>query len=630
MSCKVRQALFASALLLAGAPLVAGPGASAQESAGGLPPGPGTLRGRVVHAASGEPAEGVDVVLYTAGADAAASISGGISDADGRFVFEGIATEPERIYLVGARSGEIPLGERVSFAPGASEAEVLLRLSEPSADTSAVSVGSTFLRIDRGCELLRVTEAHALSNPSSQVIYVPEDQREGATPVLEAELPSQAANFLTPFGNSSLGFEVDGSRVRFWGPVYPGDQDLEFGYSLPGGVGSHAFARGFPSGGGPLLILSDSQGPLIRAENLAPAEGREVEGRPYRALGVDSVAAGARVAFEVDVPPREAGDAAIERSEIWLELDDAALTVDENHLLQVESGGVLSARSDAPLLCLSLPPGAEALRFSTETLRMGVEVDATGALAFRGPLPAGSSLVSLGYRLPVRDSTGSIRFGRHFPSELALLSIFVADNGVLPETERLHRKRTVQRSQRNYLHLEGFQIEPGEEMVLDLERLSAPKPLPRLASIGFALLFAAAALAFMMAPVGGRRRARDGSESRASQLAAEREAVYASIRDLEEDFETGKLTSEDHGAQRAELRTRAVRLLQAERAAGENERAAGEKERAAGPREGAAGGKPSGKARVASQSVCRACGEALPDQARFCAQCGEKVAGAGA
>jgi cytochrome c-type biogenesis protein CcmI len=558
----------------------------------------------------------VDVVLYTAGADGAAGISGEISDADGRFVFEGIATEAERIYLVGARSGEIPLGERVSFAPGTREAEVVLRLSEPSADTSAATVGSTFLRIDRGCELLRVTEAHAVSNPTSQVIYVPEDQRQGATPVLEAELPSQAANFRTPFGNSSLGFEVDGSRVRFWGPVYPGDQELEFGYSLPGSVGSHAFERGFPSGSNQLLILSDSQGPRVRAENLAPAEGREVEGRPYRALGVDSVAAGARIAFVVDVPLREAGDVVIERSEIWLELDDAALTVDESHLLQVESAGVLSASSDAPLLCLPLPPGAEALRFSSETLGMGIEVDATGALAFRGPLPAGSSVVSLRYRLPVRDPAGSIRLVRHFPSELALLSIYVADNGVLPETARLHRKRTVQRSQRNYLHLEGFQIEPGEEVVLDLERLGAPKPLARLASTGFALLFAAAALAFMMAPVGGRRRARDGHESRTSQLAAEREAVYASIRDLEEDFETGKLTSEDHDTLRAELRTRAVRLLQAERAAGQ--------------KEGGAGSKPSGEASAASQSVCRACGESLPDQARFCAQCGEKVAGAGA
>ena len=40
----------------------------------------------------------------------------------------------------------------------------------------------------------------------------------------------------------------------------------------------------FPSGGGPLLILSDRQGPLIRAEKLAPAEGREVEGRPLRGV----------------------------------------------------------------------------------------------------------------------------------------------------------------------------------------------------------------------------------------------------------------------------------------------------------------------------------------------------------
>jgi len=81
-----------------------------------------------------------------------------------------------------------------------------------------------------------------------------------------------------------------------------------------------------------------------------------------------------------------------------------------------------------------------------------------------------------------------------------------------------------------------------------------------------------------------------------------REALYASIRDLEDDFETGKLSAEDHAALRDELRARAVALAQRERE----------------------------QARVAPAAapapVCARCGSGLRTGDRFCAQCGAPVA----
>lgn len=620
----LRRALFASALFVMGALLlvVAAPAGAAQ---GSLPPGDGTLRGRILRDPGGEPAAGVDVVLYTAGADGSVGLAGVVSDAEGRFAFEAIASDPTRVYLVGARSGEVPLGERTRFAPGTHELEVELRMAEPSADSGAVRVDSVFLRIDRGCERLRVNEAHAVSNPTAQVIYVPEDQRAGSVPVLEALLPAGAADFSTPFGDTGLGYELEGQRLRFWGPVYPGGQDIEFGYSLPGvqksGAGVQksdarkgdesetlSFERGFPAGSGRVLLLSDAAGPEIRGARLSPAEGREVEGRPYRAVAADAVEPGGGLAFEVELPAPGPPAVVLERSELWLELDDAALSVDENHMLRIEAEGPLRPASDLPLLCLPIPAGAEALRFSNDTLRMGVEQDASGALAFRGPLPEGESVISLRYRLPVGNADGGTRFARRFPAELELLSIFVADTGVLAETSRLHRQRSVRRGERNYLHLEGFQIGRDEEVVLDLSRLASPRALPRMVSIGFALLFGAAALAYLIAPLGGRRSEAASAQTAGSELAAEREAVYASIRDLEEDFDTGKLTPEDHADLRAELRARAVQLLQRERAL-----------EAKAPQE---------TVRPASAGFCSGCGERLAVEARFCSHCGEKVVGA--
>lgn len=589
-----RQALLASALLL-----------GAASAAAQVPPGDGAVRGRVVQEASGESAAGVDVVLYTAAADGSTGIARTVSDADGRFAFEGLSTDPKRVYLVGARAGEVPVGQRVSFSEGASEVQVELRLAQPTTDTDGVRVGTAFLRIDRGCSGLRVNEAHELSNPGKTVVYVPEDQREGRRPVFEAELPAGAADFATPVGSSALGFAVDGRRVRFWGPVYPGDQDLEFGYSLPGEPGLQTFQRGFPTGAARVEILTDDAGPQVRGEGLSPAKGRDVDGRPYGAVSAGPLAAGTSLAFQVEVPDEDTAPVGLSRSEVWLELDDAALVVDESYLMHTDGPEPLQASSDSPLLCLPLPAGAEALRFSTDTLRMGIELDSSGALAFRGPLPAGDSVISLRYRLPVSQKDGDTVFARHFPRPLELLSVFVADNRVVADTERLHRVRSVRRDDRNYLQLQGFQIEPSEEVAIHLRRLPAPQPVSRLASIGFALVAGAGALFYLIGPLGGRRSKGDAAESRAARLAAEREAVYSSIRDLDEDFETGKLTPEDHATLRAELRARAVSLLQEERQP-----------------------EPVQRPQAPAPRFCFACGEKLPDRARFCPQCGEKVAGA--
>ena len=162
-----------------------------------------------------------------------------------------------------------------------------------------------------------------------------------------------------------------------------------------------------------------------------------------------------------------------------------------------EGDAPLRGRDDAPLLCLPLPAGAEGLRFSPTSLAMGLEPDATGGLALRGPFPPGESRFALSYLLPAEGS--ALRFERSFPRALPLLSMFIADTGVLTETTRLHRRRPIRTEDRTYLHLEAFEIEPGETVEVDLRQLPAPRPLSALASAGFAAW---------------RRRARSSSWSR--------------------------------------------------------------------------------------------------------------------
>ena len=113
----------------------------------------------------------------------------------------------------------------------------------------------------------------------------------------------------------------------------------------------------------------------------------------------------------------------------------------------------------------------------------------------------------------------------------------------------------------------------------------------------------AAALAFLIAPL----RSRDAEPAllsrRALHAAGERESVLAALRDLEEDFATGKLDSEDHAQMRNELRARAVSLLAAERDAPA----------------------PAPAAAPPAVAICPGCAAATAPGARFCSSCGVRL-----
>jgi len=106
---------------------------------------------------------------------------------------------------------------------------------------------------------------------------------------------------------------------------------------------------------------------------------------------------------------------------------------------------------------------------------------------------------------------------------------------------------------------------------------------------------------FLSKPFRSPREPHEPSTAPVPSTSAERASLYAAIRDLEDDFETGKVSAEDHDAMRSELRGQAGELLRAERAA-------------ATPSEP-----------VASADACSECGGRVTPDARFCSQCGAKL-----
>jgi ribosomal protein L40E len=465
--------------------------------------GPAAIRGRVVHEEESANVGGIPVVLYAQSPDGA----------------PGLRAE---------RSLDLPVSDAIS-------------------DTSGVAVSEVRIEVEQNCESLAVRESHRLDNPGARTIFVPESERNDREPILRVTLPDGAFELQAGLGDD---LEQNGNALSFWGPLRPGQRKLEFSYAITERGPAFEMRHSFPSGARRLVLVDHPGGPTLTRSGPDDAELRP----------------GDSIALRVELPATAdsvEGISALE-ARIWLELDGAALTVEQQYTLAVEGDMPLLAAPGAPLLCVALPDGADDLRFSANTLAMGLSRDPSGALALRGPLPAGETEIALRFLLPIERSDPL--FSQVMPLDMPLLSVLIADTGLVIETSRLHRKRPMRTPDRNYLHLEAFEIPAGEPVELQLRPLDARKSLPKSAAMGVALATAAIAVGFLIAPLRQAGAEPDMPPSAANRAAEQRESLLTAIRSLDEDFEVGKLSETDYREMRLALRAEAVNLLRVERA----------------------------------------------------------------
>ena len=565
-----------------------------------VPSGAGVIHGRLLHD-DPQAAAGQTVLLYSLSPGDAPGMRIGRSDAQGKFRFEDISNDLGVVYVVGARSGEVPFGSRVVFGAGESEVRVEVRMARPSADTSSVVGGASRIRIDRGCTQLRVIESHPLRNPTDRPIYIPEDARAGREPLFRSQLPETATGFEPAPGSLEPGLVREGRIVTYWGPLRPGGRTIEFGYALPSGFERQTLSWRFDTGVERVVVATHRDGVRATGPDLRPGPSETIRGRPYRTVETGALATGSSLVVSLEIPatPPASERLSVPEVEIWLELDDVSLSVDEQHRFEVADHTPLQAATGAPLLCLPLPAGAEDLRFSPQSLEMGLAADSSGRLAVYGPIPSGTSSLGLHYRLA--PGKPPVVFERRFPRSVALLSVFVADTHLLAESERLHRMRPVRGQSRTYLKLEGFGIEPEQPVSLQLTPLPPHRAVSKLAMAGFAAVAALAAAGFLATPLHGRGEGPARLPTATASLTGERELVYVAIRDLDEDLEARKISGVDHSALRTELRAQAIALLEAERRAAEA---------------------PVAPARPEAGDQCPRCQAAVSQNAVYCSQCG--------
>ncbi len=576
-----------------------------------VPAGPGTIRGRIIHPKGAEKTAGLGVFLYGLASDGTPGMRRTRSDDTGTFRFENVANDAKTVYMIGTRYAKIPFGARVAFGSGQTVIDVEISISEPVADPARMRVTESEIRFEAPAATLVVHVLHRLRNEGESVLHVSPEQRPGGRPLFRAALPVGATDFLVPPGVFRDGLELRDREIVYWGPIYPGEQDIFYQYRLPLDAGTDGqdlkFRLRFPSGSEHVRVLSPKDGPDLSLAGFTAGEPEERAGELYRTFEASGFAPGASLSGVVRIAAarRDPDALRLTRADLWLELDPVALTVSQELSLAVDGPGRLIGSAQEPLLHLDLPPDAEVLRVAASDQEIGLVRDSNGGIDLIGPISGGDSKILVRYRLPADGDATSLVL--KFPKALPLLNVLVADTGVVIENERLHRRRPVRSGTRLYLVREGYQIEAQESVALSLRRLTR-RGLPRWAALSFVLLPGFAAAVLLFNPLRHQRAEEmPSAESAAAVISRERAGVYEVIRDLDHDFETGKIAETDYHRTRDELRARAIELLKHQR-----EQLHRDMQASTAPADGAS----------ESDFQCPGCGQTVTSGWRFCPGCG--------
>jgi hypothetical protein len=247
-----------------------------------------------------------------------------------------------------------------------------------------------------------------------------------------------------------------------------------------------------------------------------------------------------------------------------------------------------------PALRIPLFPGHSEVRTEMGPLPRGFQLGAS-EVELRGPIYPGDGEIELSYEIDTgsRDLKTELRI----PEPLERLDIYVRDVGIRVDAGPLHPARAVRDGHDFYQHYAGFELEAGTRIPLHIRSLPEPRPPAAWPRFLVAALLAGGCVLFVGWPV--TRRAEGTEDESEDPEAAEKQRLFAALEDLEHDYETGKLTTEDHDRLREELRSDTLSVLARMRGA-------------------------QAEPEPADERRC-SCGRPLRPDDRFCSGCGRPV-----
>ena len=300
-----RRLVGAALALLLGLALVFALGTSAEAQSA-----PATVSGRVVNATpggNGGAVAGAAVTLHMQTLETQDSVRT-ITDAQGKFRFEGIAVDPGVTYAVSVRYQDALYGEQVSLRDG-DPPPLTIRVYDAAYDMDAIRVGASsllFAGADRATQTIAALEIVKVVNDSDHT-FVPGNQ--GPMSLLRFGLPPGADGLQVD--TRLLGADIVQVDRGFavLGSVPPGTHDIMFTYRFPYEGGETEFSKSFPFGADSLRVLSPDEVLRLSHADFGAPEPVSIGERAYQLIETADVPRGERVSLRLSgLPSATLGD----------------------------------------------------------------------------------------------------------------------------------------------------------------------------------------------------------------------------------------------------------------------------------------------------------------------------------
>jgi 5-hydroxyisourate hydrolase-like protein (transthyretin family) len=215
----------------------------------------GIIEGQVMNGTADAPADsvaGLEVTLYEVSDDSLELVATTISDGDGRFRFEGLATDADRAYRFELEYQGIVYGAQSSFPLGDTILHVVATIHETTSVDDSLFVDRHHMILDFDSNAVTVRELYIFDNTGDR-IYVGE---EGTT--LRFSLPDNAGDLAFGDVETEAGMVATEEGFASTRRIPPGQTQVLYSYSVPYD-GNHLTLRRtilYPTGNVDLLVPS--------------------------------------------------------------------------------------------------------------------------------------------------------------------------------------------------------------------------------------------------------------------------------------------------------------------------------------------------------------------------------------
>jgi hypothetical protein len=249
-------------------------------STGAWAQGSGVVEGQVLNgSADGAPVAGLPVTLWIFTTEQAEESLETITDAEGRFRFEGIETEGH-VYRLEAEYETVRYeSEVVAFAPGDDVLSQSLIVYEPTTSSDLISVERGHLIVVLEPGTIYVQEVQVFSN-AGNMAYVGASGEEGSATV-SFPLPVGASELELVEGLRECCVVETGDGFASTRPLLPGSTQMVFSYQLRHETTTYDFLRGIAYPVGSLDVLITDVRAEVTSPGLTPTEPLSLQGTSY-------------------------------------------------------------------------------------------------------------------------------------------------------------------------------------------------------------------------------------------------------------------------------------------------------------------------------------------------------------